>query len=227
MLAPIYAVIAIAVMLCKAFFPGPALLFWKVLPVGLLASVSVKHWLDARKRRGELPAGVVSRQRWVTLGLCLSAVADGAIELSFVAGLVFFLFSHLCYLMMMGGFRFSRQQAYWVGVTFAYVLVVLTLIWQKLPTLMVGPVMAYMLVIGLMISRASFRAVHLRRSTDTLLMAVGAWSYAVSDGLIALNRWYEPLPYPPLWILSTYFLAQGLIFRSSQVSGFLADEGVS
>lgn len=80
------------------------------------------------------------------------------------------------------------------------------------------PVAAYVLVIALMAAQAIGRATVLR-SGHTLRVALGAGCFMLSDSLLATDRFVTPLPLAPVWVLSTYYVAQVLI-----VSGWLAYE---
>jgi uncharacterized membrane protein YhhN len=41
--------------------------------------------------------------------------------------------------------------------------------------------------------------------------AIGGLLFIVSDSLLAINKFALPLPFSPLWILLTYWVAQGFI----------------
>ena len=46
------------------------------------------------------------------------------------------------------------------------------------------------------------------------LACPGAWgavAFMCSDALLGINRFVTPLPLSPVWVLSTYYLAQALI----------------
>jgi len=149
-----YGFLAAAVMLIKVIAPGPWLAGLKILPVGLLALLSWRAYRQGAtngeapadslvRNNGSVPAEEASHRareahRWVSLGLTISCLADGIIELSFVAGLVGFLFGHLCYIRMMGPMPFQRKQLFWFGVTGLFVATILSLTWEKLPQEMWG-----------------------------------------------------------------------------------------
>ena len=54
------------------------------------------------------------------------------------------------------------------------------------------------------------RARVLRRPADWAV-ALGACSFMLSDALLAINRFVQPLPLAPLWVLGSYYVAQILI----------------
>ncbi|HNK54405.1 MAG TPA: lysoplasmalogenase family protein, partial [Ottowia sp.] len=45
----------------------------------------------------------------------------------------------------------------------------------------------------------------------TSAFALGAGLFMLSDSLLATNRFVQPLPLAPLWVLGSYFIAQLLI----------------
>jgi len=74
-------------------------------------------------------------------------------------------------------------------------------------------VAAYVVVIALMAAQALGRAVVLPSRSATLV-AVGACFFMLSDTLLALNRFVQPLPMVGLWVLGTYYVAQIMIARN-------------
>ena len=51
---------------------------------------------------------------------------------------------------------------------------------------------------------------------------IGAIFFIISDSLLAINKFYFPLPYSAFWIMSTYSFAQYFI-----VSGILIETGIT
>ena len=89
-----------------------------------------------------------------------------------------------------------------------------------------GPVLklavpAYALAIALMAAQAIGRATALR-DANAVAVAIGAGFFMLSDALLAINRFAQPLPMAPLFVLTTYYAAQVLIVRNVR----LADGGV-
>ncbi|HQD15511.1 MAG TPA: lysoplasmalogenase, partial [Ottowia sp.] len=72
------------------------------------------------------------------------------------------------------------------------------------------PVALYVLAIGLMVAQAVGRATRLRDG-PAWRVALGAGLFMLSDSLLATNRFVQPLPLAPLWVLGSYFIAQILI----------------
>jgi uncharacterized membrane protein YhhN len=161
-------------------------------------------------------AGILGR-KWLMLALALSLLGDVLLmgEGLFVAGLVAFLLAHISYIQLF------RQDAPWlrsrraVAVCIsAAALIFVGLDQNGLPTELRVPVAAYVLVIATMAAQAWGRAKHLY-SASSLWVAWGSLSFMLSDTLLAFDKFVSLLPYAGLWVLATYYLAQGLIVRGS------------
>ena len=137
----------------------------------------------------------------------------------FIPGLVSFLVAHLFYVAL-----FKNGQAWFphfgaVAATLGIGVGMYAFLWTGgLPPALRVPVAAYVLVIALMAAQAIGRATVLR-SGPALRVALGAGCFMLSDALLATDRFVTPLPWAPVWVLSTYYAAQVLI-----VSGWLAHE---
>ena len=159
-------------------------------------------------------AGILGR-KWLMLALALSLLGDVLLmgEGLFVPGLVAFLLAHISYIQLF------RQDAPWlrsrraVAVCISAAAVIFVGLDQNgLPTELRVPVAAYVLVIATMAAQAWGRAKHLY-SASSLWVAWGSLSFMLSDTLLAFDKFVSPLPYAGLWVLATYYLAQGLIVR--------------
>ncbi len=74
------------------------------------------------------------------------------------------------------------------------------------------PVVVYGVTIGVFGLVATLNYVTRRTKTDLILM-LGAVLFIASDSMIAFNKFHEPRAFYPIAIMSTYILAQYLIFR--------------
>jgi len=74
------------------------------------------------------------------------------------------------------------------------------------------PVVEYGVTIGVFGLVATLNYVTKRTKTDLVLM-LGAVLFIASDSMIALNKFHEAKAFYPIAIMSTYILAQYLIFR--------------
>ena len=132
----------------------------------------------------------------------------------FIPGLAAFLVAHLFYLALL---RQDTLSLPWFPNRTALAVLLLVaaglyaMVWPGLadPVLKVA-VAVYALVIALMATQAAGRASTLR-TPAAWAVALGAGVFMLSDSLIAINRFVQPIELSAWWILSTYYLAQILI----------------
>ena len=169
----------------------------KIVPILILAWTA---WTQAA-RDWRLP---------LTAAFLLSALGDLLLDLDglwgdlFIAGLGSFLLAQLCYAGLFWTHRSSDARRRWLAL--AYVPVAALLAWQILPGVgdLVWPVGGYLLAISAMVTGAAL--------TDRpLLLFAGAFIFAISDTLLAFDRFLQPVPAADVLIMSTYYLGQGLI----------------
>lgn len=132
----------------------------------------------------------------------------------FLLGLVSFLIAHLCYI-----FAFTKTPKSAKGSTkiltaasFVYILVgigSISFLKEGLGDMLI-PVIVYSLTIIVMNIMAVSRYGKVSNSSFWWVM-IGAISFLISDSLIAVNKFYAPIPAPSFWIMSTYCLGQLLI----------------
>ena len=162
-------------------------------------------------------------QTWLVRALGLSWVGDVLLLYPglFMPGLVAFLVAHVCYAWLLTRDAPARPPAKpFVCCMAAGVLVYAGLWFNGLPPAMRMPVAAYVAVLASMAALAWGRYLH-RQDRGSAWVAVGATVFMASDTLLAIDRFVSPLPYAGLWVLATYYLAQGLI-----VSGVLQSMAV-
>jgi alkylglycerol monooxygenase len=152
------------------------------------------------------------------LVLCLAGDVFLMFPGYFIPGLVSFLAAHLCYLALFhqGVRRFPSGRAL-AGTLAAAVLMYAYLFPHLGPVLKVA-VAAYALVIALMAAQAIGRAIVLRDGAS-VAVAIGAGFFMLSDTLLAINRFAQPLPMAQFWVLATYYVAQVLIVRNARPAG--------
>jgi uncharacterized membrane protein YhhN len=154
-------------------------------------------------------------RRWVLIGLVLSLVGDIALlwpDKGFLPGLVSFLLAHLAYLV---AFTRTRRLAARIAPFVVYAVVagaVLYQLWPGVPAGLRGPVGGYVIFLAAMAAQAAvlWRCGEPRGGW----LAMGGALFVCSDALLATNKFAGPLPLASLWILSTYWLAQGMIATS-------------
>lgn len=165
-------------------------------------------------------------RRFIRIGLVLSLVGDVALlwpQQGFLPGLVAFLLAHLCYI---AAFCTTARLAARPLIFVAYAAVALLILSQLWPGIPVGlrvPVAAYVVCLATMAAQAAVAwrvAIERRLAPAALagLAALGGGLFMVSDSLLAINRFAQPLPLASLWILLTYWLAQWCIAASLPAS---------
>jgi uncharacterized membrane protein YhhN len=133
----------------------------------------------------------------------------------FIPGLVSFLVAHLCYLALF------RQGVVWFPsgrallATLSAAAVMYAILFPHLGPVLKVAVAAYALVIALMAAQAIGRALVLRDAASAAV-AIGAGFFMLSDALLAINRFAQPLPMAQFWVLATYYAAQVLIVRNAR-----------
>ncbi len=158
---------------------------------------------------------------WVVIGLIVSAFGDVYLAVGdsfFLYGLGAFLIAHVCY-MKAFGWRVTRKQV--VGL-FPFLVWSGLMAWILLPHTgqLKLPVMAYILVICLMMWRATMRWI-VTRDAATMRAFLGALLFGVSDTLLSCQLFLDVGWASPYAVITTYWLAQALI--ASSMIGATAD----
>ena len=159
-------------------------------------------------------------KKWLFLALVFSWIGDVILmfadkgELFFIFGLVSFLIGHILFITL-----FIKQETintpnkliFGIGIlgVAAYLFTMLTILLPTLGDLKI-PVSVYAFVISLMLVMA-IRGALTWRSPLNILILNGAVSFVTSDSILAINKFFTPLPNASLLIMSTYLIAQYLI----------------
>lgn len=137
-------------------------------------------------------------------------------EKFFIFGLVAFLTGHLLYVVSYRQMKNSYGDGFLstqkLRFSFPIILAGTGLVVVLFPYLggMKIPVMIYALVITVMALQALFRYGFTEKKSFYLVF-VGALFFMLSDSLLAINKFMNPLPVASLLVMSTYILAQYLI----------------
>jgi uncharacterized membrane protein YhhN len=169
-------------------------------PAALVALVAAAATLDPT-------VGTADRRVWFVVALVFSLVGDIALMLDadrFVLGLGAFFVAHLAYI---GGFWTDPPAAGALAIAavvtaaamFPIARPILGAVGTSEPSLR-GPVAAYIGVISAMVVSAL--------AFGNALAAIGAVVFAVSDTLIAWNRFVRPFRASGVAVMVTYHLAQ-------------------
>lgn len=151
------------------------------------------------------------------MGDILLLAADYS-QLFFLAGLSSFLLGHLFYIYTFYtilkeeelDIRPSRSITLFVII---YVIIFFYILLPKVELTLLGPIMLYGLTIGsMMVFASSLKLAFQAKDFATIIL--GAALFIISDSLIAVNKFINPLPLGHLLIMITYISAQFLIIRS-------------
>ena len=173
------------------------------------------YWASTKARSSFIMAALV----FCWLGDVL-LLGEG--ELYFMGGLVAFLIGHVFYIVAYRQHRLDDSKnelmtTQKMRYSFPVVLAatgLLVILFPKLGGLKI-PVTVYALVLMIMVMTAIFR--YGRTAPKSFWMVLsGAAFFMLSDSLLAINKFYMPLPWSGIWVMSTYIAAQYLI-----VSGIL------
>jgi len=142
-------------------------------------------------------------------------------EIFFILGLVAFLIGHLFYMISYRKLRIMNYSESLMNVqkirhSFPIVIAGTGLVIILFPHLggLKIPVMVYAVVLTLMVLQALFRYGFTSKKSFALIF-IGALFFMVSDSVLAINKFLEPLPLASLTIMFTYITAQYLIVEGA------------
>jgi len=152
---------------------------------------------------------------WIVTGLCFSLMGDIFLMLRsdrFVHGLTSFLIAHIFYILaFLTGFSPSFSSISLI-LPFAFGCAFYLYLYPGLGNFAV-PVLVYTVVILAMVWLAFSQWFYL--STEAGLFAmIGAGLFALSDSILAFDRFKRPFKQARFLVLSTYFCAQWLLALS-------------
>lgn len=128
----------------------------------------------------------------------------------FTVGLLAFLLAHVMYILMF--LKHRNKQKSIIGFVILLLVYASGLFYLLKDGLgdMLLPVVIYMIIILSMATTAFLRK-GIVNSYSYNLVFIGAIFFMISDSILALNKFYEPLPFSNISIMLTYALAQFLI----------------
>ncbi len=151
-------------------------------------------------------------RRWVLVGLVCSLAGDIFLmwpKEGFLPGLVSFLLAHLAYLWAFTRVaRFAARPLVFAGYGLLAALI-LSQLWPGVPATLRAPVVAYVLCLASMAAQAA--VVWRSGAARGGALALGGALFMASDALLATNKFAFAVPMSSLWILATYWAAQGCI----------------
>ncbi len=160
-------------------------------------------------------------QKILLLALFFSWIGDVLLlfsekhSLFFIFGLVAFLIAHLVYIFLFQKqTKINNNKIYlrFIPIVLIYLLGILSSLWSSLQDMKI-PVAIYALVISTMLL-TSIKAYFEWKKPANLLVLIGAVLFVVSDSILAINKFYTPIPISSLLIMSTYLGAQFCISKA-------------
>jgi uncharacterized membrane protein YhhN len=152
----------------------------------------------------------------ILAGLTCSLVGDVLMMLPdkrFTAGLASFLAAHVCYIAAFAGAAAAPAPALLLLSAAAIGAAVTVPLWPHLGRLR-HPVLVYVgALVALLWQAGGWAATS--GAANAQLAAGGAFLFTISDAVLAHNRFRRPFRAAQALILSTYFVAQGLIAMSA------------
>ena len=148
--------------------------------------------------------------RWLlTVALLLSATGDVLLDLGerfFIYGLSAFALAHVAYICLFvrhlrGGMGRGGDRYALVAATLLYSVVLGWRVWPGLQGLKI-PVVIYIVIITAMVIAAVLAPF------TSQLIGFGAVLFLISDSLLGLNKFRQPIPAAGYLIWATYYLAQ-------------------
>ena len=136
--------------------------------------------------------------------------------LYFIGGLLSFLTAHILYIVL---FYKEKQQFpkisltlfQWIvfGMIALFLITLLSILLPNIKDIKI-PVCIYATTICSMLAMA-FSAVNVWKSPANYWILGGAFTFVISDSILAFNRFYQPISAAALWIMITYLAAQFFI----------------
>lgn len=174
---------------------------FKLIPMALIIIYAFRN----------LQSSPAPAMRLVITGLFFCVLGDGFIAVSFVAGLGAFLVGHLFYLS--GFLKLSQKTKHRFAAIIPIGLYSLIIGSRLIASLtengeqaLIGPVIAYMLVISIMALSAIL--------TGNRLAIAGSLLFVISDSILSWNMFVTDIVYLDVLIMTTYYAAQFMIASS-------------
>lgn len=185
-------------------------MFWLRVGVKAFPILALITWVQANAPKTRFST-------FLTAGLALCVVADILLEFRdtlFLPGVAVFLLGHIAYIVAFVGNE--KRLGLHLALPFAFWGITLFTILQPGLGKMLIPVGIYAAAICIMMWRASVRiGAGGRVGLEPWLTLAGAVAFALSDSMIALDRFHEPINGARFPIILLYWGGQFLIARSA------------
>jgi len=159
-------------------------------------------------------------KKWLLFSLLFSWIGDVILlfadkgELYFIFGLVAFLIAHVLFILLFikqNTIQSPNKTLFAIGILIVsmYLYAMLTILFPSLGELKF-PVAVYAFTISFMLIMAIRGGLTWQKPLNLLILN-GAVAFVTSDSILAIDKFYHPLPHSGLLIMSTYLVAQYLI----------------
>lgn len=169
---------------------------------------------------------VKGQLKWILYALLFSWLGDvlllfeGKKQIFFLLGLSAFLIAHICYILFYQSVWRKgkiRNNYLIVAVVLVYYVVLMFILLPYLGAMKI-PVMVYGFVISWMLMMA-MNMLFINNRKAGQWMVTGAFLFVVSDSILAINKFYQPLESAGILIMLSYALAQlFIVFGAVQYS---------
>lgn len=207
-------------------------LFWLLVLSDLVAILFDFSWMHLVAKPLLMPVLILllllqsgnsaSGKKLIVTGLFFSWLGDVFLlfesrnTIFFILGLISFLITHTCYIIYFLSIRptalsLLKKQPIIIFLTIAYGT---GLVWMLFPFLgeLKIPVMVYSAVICSMLLGSIHIYLKVNKPANIYYVA-GAALFVISDSILAVNKFYQPLPLAGIWIMLSYCAAQYFIVR--------------
>jgi alkenylglycerophosphocholine hydrolase len=196
----IFSLVAAVYLITLDYRPYPFAFLVKSTPIFVLMILVFLNIPDSRGKR-------------IGLGLLFSAIGDILLALhsknSFVFGVIAFTIAHFFYIsVFLKEVRLKKSRIPVILAMSGYSIAMGIIMFPKLGAMFI-PLMGYLTIILIMGLSAALG------EKNHPLIVTGACLFIISDSLIAINGFINPIPFSSLWVMITYYAAQALIAKGS------------
>ncbi len=209
----LFILVSVGVLLAEV---GHADLVYLICKPAIMIMLGLHYWILQREQNQSLSTSVV-------LAIIFSCAGDTLLMLQdkdgkfFMFGLGAFLVAHIFYILAYRQHQSTDTSNELQGlqkIRYAFPIILsgtglVVILYTRLGEMKI-PVFIYALVLTAMVLAALFRFGKTTASSFALVFG-GAILFMISDSLIAINKFLEPLPMIGIWIMTTYIAAQYLI----------------
>ena len=209
----LFILVSVGVLLAEA---GNSDLVYLICKPALLITLALHYWLVQREQQDAVSKPVL-------LAIIFSCAGDTLLMLQeqdgnfFMFGLAAFLVAHIFYILAYRQHQSSDTSNELQGlqkIRYAFPIILsgtglVVILFNHLGGMKI-PVLMYAIVLTAMVLAALFRFGKTSSSSFAMVFG-GAILFMISDSLIAINKFLEPLPLAGIWIMVTYIAAQYLI----------------